>query len=64
MTSASVTGAEGVTNALTVSPQCESGTPITTPSATPGQSHSTFSTSGQYTFSPPVMIMSLSRSST
>ena len=50
------------TIALTVSPQRSSGTPITAASASAGWAASTFSTSAGYTFSPPVMIMSLARS--
>jgi hypothetical protein len=51
------------TIAFTDSPQWSSGIPITAASATAGCSMSTPSTSGPYTFSPPVMIMSFSRSS-
>src|SRR3954449_10513609 len=52
------------TTAFTDSPQVSSGTPMIATSMTDGCSASTRSTSGEYTFSPPVMIMSLSRSST
>jgi hypothetical protein len=48
--------------AWTVSPYFLSGIPITATSATPGIKEITFSTSAEYTFSPPEVIMSLSRS--
>ena len=59
-TSASVTAP--TTTAMTASPQWSSGTPTTATSATHGCRASTFSTSAGYTFSPPVTIMSFTRS--
>src|SRR5262249_53391595 len=50
------------TIAFTVSPHRASGTPMTATSATAGCSASVFSTSAGYTFSPPVIIMSFTRS--
>src|SRR6185369_7910912 len=50
------------TYATGVSPQRSDGTPTTATSATAGWAASTLSTSAGYTFSPPVMIMSLTRS--
>src|SRR3989442_1386741 len=47
--------------AFTASPHCSSGTPTTATSSTAGWVESTFSISTEYTFSPPVMIMSFLR---
>src|SRR5262245_7189531 len=52
----------GTTQAFTTSPYTRSGTPTTAASRTPGWPHRTSSTSTQYTFSPPRLIMSLIRS--
>ena len=48
--------------AVTFSPHFGSGSPTTAASATDGCVYSTSSTSREYTFSPPVMIMSFIRS--
>ena len=64
ISSSGVTSASGgtLTTACTASPQRSSGTPNTAASRIASCSTSTDSTSIEYTFSPPVMIMSLSRS--
>ena len=59
-----VAPAAGTTTAWTRSPHSSSGTPITAQEATSGCLASAFSTSTEYTFSPPETIMSLIRSTT